>query len=85
MIPKFRAWFDSEMYDKPVVCDDECHRLWKDYEELEAKHEKVVAENESLKDKCVDLMLENADYVWDEIARETANKRANTRRWRAKQ
>ena len=65
--------------------DDECHRLWKDYEELEAKHEKVVAENESLKDKCVDLMLENADYVWDEMARETAKKRANTRKWRAKQ
>ena len=63
--------------------DDECHRLWKDYEELEAKHEKVVAENETLKDKCVDLMLENADYVWDEIARETAKKRANSRKWRA--
>lgn len=29
--------------------------------------------------------LENADYVWDEIARETAKKRANTRKWRAKQ
>ncbi|HFU4509258.1 TPA: hypothetical protein ACGPA8_000220 [Streptococcus suis] len=64
--------------------DDECHRLWKDYEELEAKHEKAVAENESLKDKCVDLMLENADYVWDEMARETAKKRANTRKWRAR-
>ena len=62
--------------------DDECHRLWKDYEELEAKHEKVVAENESLKDKCVDLMLKNADHVWDEMARETAKKRANTRKWR---
>ncbi|CYW18719.1 hypothetical protein [Streptococcus suis] len=39
---------------------------------------------ETLKDKCVDLMLENADYVWDEIARETAKQRANKRRWRAK-
>ncbi|NQN23851.1 hypothetical protein HPA49_10180 [Streptococcus suis] len=39
---------------------------------------------ETLKDKCVDLMLENADYVWDEIARETAKQRANTRKWRAK-
>ena len=64
--------------------EDECHRLWKDYEELEAKHEKVVAENESLKDKCVDLMLENADYVWNEMARETAKKRANVRKWMAK-
>ncbi|HEM5103833.1 TPA: hypothetical protein U1268_001953 [Streptococcus suis] len=39
---------------------------------------------ETLKDKCVDLMLENADYVWDEMARETAKQRANKRRWRAK-
>lgn len=64
--------------------DDECHRLWKDYEELEAKYEKVVIENETLKDKCVDPMLENADYVWDEIARETAKKKTNKRRWRVK-
>lgn len=39
---------------------------------------------ETLKDKCVDLMLENADYVWNEIAKENAKKRANTRKWRAK-
>lgn len=38
---------------------------------------------EGSKDKCVDLMLENADYVWDEMARETAKKRANARKWRA--
>ena len=46
--------------------------------------ERQEFEIDTLKDKCVDLMLENADYVWDEIARETANKRANTRRWRGK-
>lgn len=39
---------------------------------------------ETLKEKYVDLMLENADHVWDEITRETAKKRANTRRWMAK-
>ncbi|MEI4302697.1 hypothetical protein V9664_09555 [Streptococcus suis] len=39
---------------------------------------------ETLKDKCVDLMLENADYVWDEMARETAKKRANKRKWNSK-
>ena len=39
-------------------------------------------EIEALKDKCVDLMLKNADHVCDEMARETAKKRANTRKWR---
>ena len=39
---------------------------------------------ETLKDKCVDLMLENADHVWNEMARETAKKRANVRKWMAK-
>ena len=42
---------------------------------------------EDLKDKCVDLMLENADYVWDEMARSAidrkkAEKRRPHRRWR---
>lgn len=50
---------------------------------LEKEEDQVVIE--TLKDKCVDLMLENADYVWDEMARETAKKRSNTRKWRAKQ
>ena len=58
--------------------DELYNRAYKDIERQEI-------EIETLKDKCVDLMLENADYVWDEIARETAKKRANTRKWRAKQ
>ncbi|HEM3683767.1 TPA: hypothetical protein U1D20_001234 [Streptococcus suis] len=57
--------------------DELFNRAYKDIERQEI-------EIETLKDKCVDLMLENADYVWDEIARETAKQRANKRRWRAK-
>ncbi|HEM5914764.1 TPA: hypothetical protein U2A93_000763 [Streptococcus suis] len=57
--------------------DELYNRAYKDIERQEI-------EIETLKDKCVDLMLENADYVWDEIARETAKQRANTRKWRAK-
>lgn len=26
MIPRYRAWFGSEMYDKPVVYDGEFYR-----------------------------------------------------------
>lgn len=57
--------------------DELYNRAYKDIERQEI-------EIETLKDKCVDLMLENADYVWDEMARETAKKRANKRKWRAK-
>ncbi|HEM5173203.1 TPA: hypothetical protein U1315_000652 [Streptococcus suis] len=57
--------------------DELYNRAYKDIELQEI-------EIENLRDKCVDLMLENADYVWDEIARETAMQRANKRRWRAK-
>ncbi|HEM3576810.1 TPA: hypothetical protein U1C15_000426 [Streptococcus suis] len=57
--------------------DELYNRAYKDIERQEI-------EIETLKDKCVDLMLENADYVWDEIARETAKQRANKRRWRVK-
>ena len=60
-------------------------RLLPDYGcKIEIDVVQLLKENEieALKDKCVDLMLENADYVWDEIARETAKKRANTRKLR---
>ncbi|HEL2533779.1 TPA: hypothetical protein TZ285_001843 [Streptococcus suis] len=53
------------------------NRAYKDIERQEI-------EIETLKDKCVDLMLENSDYVWDEMAKKAAKKRANTRKWRAK-
>ncbi|WP_225620748.1 hypothetical protein [Streptococcus suis] len=57
--------------------DELYNRAYKDTERQEI-------EIERLKDKCEDLLLENAGYVWDEMARESTKKRANTRRWRAK-
>lgn len=57
--------------------DELFNRAYKDIERQEI-------EIETLKDKCVDLMLENSDYVWDEMAKKAAKKRANKRRWRAK-
>ncbi|HEM6233690.1 YopX family protein [Streptococcus suis] len=32
MIPRYRAWFGSEMYDKPVVYDGEFYLDWRDFE-----------------------------------------------------
>ncbi|CYU89396.1 TPA: hypothetical protein TZW69_001871 [Streptococcus suis] len=57
--------------------DELYNRAYKDIERQEI-------EIESLKDKCFDPMLQNDDYLWDEMTRETAKKRANTRKWRAK-
>ncbi|HFI0541598.1 TPA: hypothetical protein ACGOXQ_000204 [Streptococcus suis] len=57
--------------------DELYNRAYKDIERQEI-------EIESLKDKCFDLMLQNDDYLWDEMTRETAKKRANTRKWRVK-
>lgn len=81
---------DTITFDSPNVINTEdryADEIAEFKKELAAcyrdKEEDQVA-IETLKDKCVDLMLENADYVWEEIARETANKRANTRRWMAK-
>ena len=31
LIPKFRAWFDSEMYDKPIVCDGDLYLDYSDF------------------------------------------------------
>lgn len=33
MISKFRAWFGSEMYDKPVVYDGEFYLDWREFED----------------------------------------------------
>ncbi|HEM4919316.1 TPA: hypothetical protein U1153_001121 [Streptococcus suis] len=67
----------QSLKENEFLKDELYNRAYKDIERQEI-------EIETLKDKCVDLMLENADYIWDEMARETAKKRANTRRRRAK-
>lgn len=70
------------MADRIRFLEDELYeRAYKDIERQEA-------EIDSLKEKCVNLMLENADHVWDEmarsaIAREKSEKWRPHRRWRA--
>ncbi|HEM5942325.1 TPA: hypothetical protein U2C31_001211 [Streptococcus suis] len=81
---------DTITFDSPNVIstedryDEEIAELKKELAACYREKEEDQAIIETLKDKCVDLMLENADYVWDEMARETAKQRANKRRWRAK-
>ena len=31
LIPKFRAWFDSEMYDMPIICDGDLYLDYGDF------------------------------------------------------
>ena len=51
MIPKFRAWFDSEMYDKPVVYDGEFYLDWREFENGETYNGAVLMQSTELKDK----------------------------------
>ena len=51
MTPKFRAWFDSEMYDKPVVYDGEFYLYWREFENGETYNGAVLMQSTGLKDK----------------------------------
>ena len=80
---------DTITFDSPNVIStedryaDEIAEFKKELAACYREKEEDQVAIETLKDKCVDLMLENADYVRDEMARETAKKRANKRKWRA--
>lgn len=71
------------MADRIRFLEDELYeRAYKDIERQEA-------EIEELRVRCLDLQLENADHVWDDmcrsaIARDKAEKRRPYRRWRAR-
>ena len=66
------------MADRIRFLEDELYkRAYKDIERQEA-------EIDRLKEKCVNLMLENADHVWNDMCRSAMAKRANTRRWRSR-
>lgn len=69
------------MADRIRFLEDELYnRAYKDIERQEVEIDK-------LRVRCLDLQLENADYVWDEMARSAiyrkkAEKRRPHRRWR---
>ncbi|MEE3747183.1 YopX family protein [Streptococcus suis] len=51
MIPKFRAWFGSEMYDKPVVYDGEFYLDWRDFEDGKTYNGAVLMQSTGVFDK----------------------------------
>ena len=76
--------FDNRTIDPEDRYAEEITELKKELVACYREKEEDQATIEDLKDKCVDLMLENADYVSDEMARSAMAKRANTRRWRSR-
>lgn len=76
--------FDNRAIDPEDRYAEEITELKKELVACYREKEEDQATIEALKDKCVDLMLENADYVWDEMVRSAMAKRANTRRWRSR-
>lgn len=71
------------MAERIRFLEDELYeRAYKDIERQEAEIEKLRA-------RCLDLQLENADYVWDDMCRSAiahikAEKRWPHRRWRVR-
>lgn len=51
MIPRYRAWFGSEMYDKPVVYDGEFFLDWRDFENRKTYDGAVLMQSTGLFDK----------------------------------
>ncbi|HEM3632380.1 TPA: hypothetical protein U1C38_000166 [Streptococcus suis] len=51
MIPKFRAWFGSEMYDEPVVYDGEFYLDWRDFEDGKTYDGAILMQSTGLFDK----------------------------------
>ena len=81
--------FDNRTIDPEDRYAEEITELKKELVACYREKEEDQATIEALKDKCVYLMLENADYVWDDmccsaIAHAKAEKRRPHRRWRAR-
>lgn len=51
VVTKYRAWFDSEMYDKPVVYDGEFYLDWREFENGETYDGAILMQSTGLFDK----------------------------------
>ena len=65
MIPKFRAWFDSEMYEKPVVFDGDLYLDWGDFENGDRYNGVIVMQSTGLFDKNGKEIFESDIVEWE--------------------
>ena len=65
MIPKFRAWFDSEMYEKPVVFDGDLYLDWGDFENGDRYNGVIVMLSTGLFDKNGKEIFESDIVEWE--------------------
>ena len=63
--------------------EDEVHKLWKDYEELEVENENLKVENARLKNDKQDLLYALSNSIWHSMKLEP-RLRASRRKWGAR-
>ncbi|HEL1585299.1 TPA: hypothetical protein TXJ06_002078 [Streptococcus suis] len=51
VVTKYRAWFGSEMYDKPVVYDGEFYLDWRDFEDGRTYNGAILMQSTGVLDK----------------------------------
>ncbi|HEM5625981.1 TPA: hypothetical protein U1711_000804 [Streptococcus suis] len=51
VVTKYRAWFGSEMYDKPVVYDGEFYLDWYEFKNGETHNDAILMQSTGLFDK----------------------------------
>lgn len=65
MIPKFRAWFDSEMYEKTIVFDGDLYLDWGDFENGYMCNGAILMQSTGLFDKNGKEIFENDIVEWE--------------------
>ena len=65
MIPKFRAWFDSEMYEKTIVFDGDLYLDWGDFENGDMCNGAIIMQSTGLLDKNGQEIFESDIVEWE--------------------
>lgn len=65
MIPKFRAWFDSEMYEKTIVFDGDLYLDWGDFENGDRCDGAILMQSTGLFDRNGKEIFESDIVEWE--------------------